>query len=360
MTPCHNLYCGWYGDADSSYTNRRGDMRLISRVILATLGTGAILLAGGWCYQTIAEWRDDAKYPRPGELFSVEGRAMHIRCRGHGSPTVVVEQGLGGPSLDWNAINEQMSHITRVCDYDRAGMGYSEPANKPTRVGDVVENLNLLLSAANIDDDLILLGWSAGGMYAREYYRRYPARVKGLVLVDSAHEQQSVRMPAPSNQDNLKSLKRNHLFARIGWLRFTDEVKNQFARSPLQGEERNRLIAIFEKSHTYQTLFYEGVGFEQDLASGMNPPTLGNVPVIVIAEGKPRSPFMQENLALWHEMQRELSELSSDGRFVIAENSAHFIHRSEPELIVSAVSDVAAAIRSGRSLSPQASISPTK
>ncbi len=276
---------------------------------------------------------------------------MRIHCRGNGSPTIIVEQGIGGPSIDWNQINDQMAQITRVCDYDRAGMGYSEPAYKPTLV---VRNLHALLAEANIDDDLVLVGWSAGGMYAREYYRQFPDRLKGMVLVDSPHEQSFQRMPPqPSNQENLDRLMRKYYLAQFGWLRLNGEIEDQYASSPLSEHDRKQLVAIFEKSHTYRTLVDEGVGLEQDFSRGAMPPNLGNLPVVVIAEGKPRHPYLQENLALLHTLQKELAGLSSDGQFIIAENSAHFIHRTEPELILKAVSNVVAAARSGTRLTPR-------
>lgn len=323
--------------------------RYIGRALTGLLVLLLVLIMGGWTYQRIAEHRDDDRYPPPGQRHSVNGRLMHIHCRGSGSPTVIVEQGLGGPSIDWNEINGQMSAITRVCDYDRAGMGYSEPAYKPTRAAEVARNLNTLLRAAKIDDDVIFVGWSAGGMYAREYYRLFPGRVKGMVLVDTPHELTLSRMPPqPSNQDNLDRLMRKYYLAQFGWLRLSGEIEGQYAEAPLTEPDKKRLIAIFQKSHTYRTLADEGVGFEQDLARGVAPPSLRDLPVVVIAEGKPRHPYMQENLARWHELQQELANLSSAGRLVVAANSAHFIHRTEPELILKAVRNVVDSARADR------------
>lgn len=326
-------------------------MRIIARIVLALVALVVFALGSGWTYQRIAERRDDQRYPPPGELHSVHGRLMHVHCRGSGSPTIIVEQGIGGPSIDWNEINDQMAQITRVCDYDRAGMGYSEPAYKPTLAVDVVRNLHALLGEAKVGDDLIFVGWSAGGMYAREYYRQFPDRVKGMVLVDSPHEQSIQRMPPqPSNQENLDRLMRKYYLAQFGWLRLNGETEDQYANSPLPEQDRKRLVAILQKSHTYRTLVDEGVGLEQDFAKGVTPPNLGDLPVVVIAEGKPRHPYMQANLELWHQLQQEIASLSSDGQLVIAENSAHFIHRTEPELILRAVSDVVEAARSGQPL----------
>jgi pimeloyl-ACP methyl ester carboxylesterase len=325
----------------------------IAKFLLLPFALTAVVLVAGWTYQRIAESRDDRLFPPPGQRYSVNGRLMHIHCRGEGSPTVIVEQGIGGPSIDWNPVNDQMARITRVCDYDRAGMGYSEPAYEPTRAVDVARNLRHLLAAANIDDDLVFVAWSAGGIYAKEFFRQFPQRVKGMVLVDSTHEQTISRMPpAPSNQENLDHLMRQYRLSQFGWLRLRGEIARQYADAPLPEADRNRLIAFFLKSHAYRTLADEGIGLEQDLALDAPPPSLGNMPLVVIAEGEPRHPYMKENLAKWHELQRELAGLSTRGRLVIAENSAHFIHRTEPELILSAVREVVESARASATTSP--------
>jgi pimeloyl-ACP methyl ester carboxylesterase len=326
-------------------------MRTFSRIILGLVALAVVTLAGGWTYQWIAERRDDQRYPPPGELYTVDGRLMHIHCQGSGSPTIVVEQGIGGPSIDWNEINEQMAATTRVCDYDRAGMGYSQPAYQPTRTADVVRNLHELLQESGNDGDLVFVAWSAGGLYVREYYRQFPGQVKGMVLVDTPHERTVQRMPPqPSNAENLARLRRQYLLAHFGWLRLNGEIEGQYAQHPPREENRNRLIAIFQKTHTYRTLADEGEGLELDLAVGAAPPSLGNLPLVVIAEGKPRHPYMQQNLATWHQLQQELAGLSTGGRLVIAENSAHFIHRTEPEVILKAVNDVVESVRAAPSV----------
>jgi pimeloyl-ACP methyl ester carboxylesterase len=285
------------------------------------------------------EFRDDRRFPPPGSLVEVEGRRMHIHCQGHGSPTVIVEQGIGAQSLGWAPLNEHMSTITTVCAYDRAGMGYSEPLGHSTPATEVAHRLHALLENAAIDDDIVLVAWSAGGMYSREYYRQFPERVKGMVLVDSSHEQQLSRMGDP-DVGYVNPLKMDRYLAPLGWTRLSGVVEKRFAQSPLPPPIRERLIGLNLKSHLPRTLLAEGEGFRADLTANRAPPDLGNLPLIVLSEGKPNVPYMQERIQTWFRLQDELAHLSTRGRHIVARQSAHAIHRTEPDLIFSAVQEV--------------------
>lgn len=315
--------------------------RLLSALVALVLAIPLL----GWAYQTAMEARDDRQYPPPGKLLDVDGHRMHIFCQGRGTPIVIVEQGLGAQSLGWAPLNEQMSEITTVCAYDRAGMGYSDPIGHATPAEEVARRLHSLLQQAGIADDLVLVGWSAGGMYAREYYRQFPERVKGMVLVDSSHEQQLHRLPDPDD-GSFNPLKLDQFLAPLGWIRLTGAVEERFANSPLPAPIRDRLIVLNLKSTLPRTLLAEGDGFHGDLVANRAPPNLGSLPLIVLSEGKPDIPFMQRNLPAWVELQEELARLSTNGRHVVATQSAHFIHRTEPELILGSVREVVSVARS--------------
>jgi pimeloyl-ACP methyl ester carboxylesterase len=311
------------------------------------IGLAALIVAApiaGWIYQAVAEARDDARHPPPGRLVDVDGYRMHIFCQGHGSPTVIVEQGIGAQSLGWAPLNERMSTITTGCAYDRAGMGYSEPLDHPTPAAEVARRLHALLGKAGIDGDIVLVGWSAGGMYSREYYRQFPGRVKGMVLVDSSHEQQLVRLGDP-DVGYSNPLKVDRYLAPVGWIRLSGQVEERFANSPLPAPIRARLIALNLKSRLPRTMLAEGAGFRADLAANRTPPGLGDLPLVVISEGKPNFEFMRQRLQRWFELQDELAHLSTRGRHVVATGSAHAIHRTEPDLILNAVREVVTAAR---------------
>jgi pimeloyl-ACP methyl ester carboxylesterase len=299
----------------------------------------------GAIYQAAMEARDEARFPPPGRLVDVDGHRMHIFCEGSGTPTVIVEQGIGAQSLGWAPLNGRMSAITTVCAYDRAGMGYSDPLDHATPATEVARRLHALLGKIGIDD-IVLVGWSAGGMYSREYFRQFPERVKGMVLVDSSHEQQLSRMGDP-DVGYFNPLKVDRFLVPIGWIRLTGRVEQRFANSPLPAPVRDRLVALNLKSHQPRTMLAEGAGFRADLTANRTPPSLGSLPLIVLSEGRPNIPFMQERIQTWFQLQDELAHLSTRGRHIVATESAHAIHRTEPDLIFNAVREVVAAARVG-------------
>lgn len=306
-----------------------------------------IVLVAGRIYEVVAESRDAKRLPPPGQLFEVDGHVMHINCQGQGSPTIVVQQGSGSQSLTWSEVNESMSHLSRTCAYDRAGMGYSEPVGERMAASEIASNLQQLLQAADITDDLVLVGWSAGGIYQREFYRQFPDRVKGMVLVDSAHEQQTGRMPPAGEDGGFDPSTVYEFLAPFGGLRLSGQVEREFANSSFSAPIRDRLIAVNLKSHMYRTVRAENEAFDAGLAELRTPPSLNGIPLIVISQGKPDDFYMQQNLALWNELQEELKNLSTNSKHVVAENSPHAIHRYDPGLIVQSVEEVLNAARNG-------------
>lgn len=162
---------------------------VIVTLVLASLGATLANLTGG-----------QDSHPAPGKLYQVNGHRLHLDCRGHGSPTVVLSNGMGEVSASWARIAPQVAPTTRVCAYDRAGQGWSEPAEHPQDGVTAAKDLHALLDAAGERGPLVLVGHSTGGTYAMSYAARYPARVAGMVLLDSSSPEQLTRMPAYPGQ----------------------------------------------------------------------------------------------------------------------------------------------------------------
>ena len=142
----------------------------------------------GAVYQAIATEIDQRTYPPPGELVNVGNHSLHINCVGEGSPTVILEAANGGMSAHWAQVQQQVAQTTRVCAYDRAGLGWSEPGPEPRDARQISSELHTLLkSAADAAGPYVLVGHSYGGLYARMYAARYSDETAGVVLVDSSH-----------------------------------------------------------------------------------------------------------------------------------------------------------------------------
>jgi len=148
------------------------------------------LCAIGGAYETYREHVERDRYAMPGRLIDVGDHKLHINCTGTGSPTVVLEPGLGEPSTAMAWIAPDVAATTRVCVYDRAGRGWSESAGAPQDGAQVATDLHTLLDRAGEHGPYVLAGHSAGGLYVLNFARLYPDDVAGVALLDSMSPQQ--------------------------------------------------------------------------------------------------------------------------------------------------------------------------
>lgn len=149
--------------------------------VLAMLALASV--GGG--YETVGEAADATAYPMAGQLIDVGGHRLHLHCTGSGSPTVVLEPGGGEMSSNLGWITPAVARDTRVCVYDRAGRGWSEPADTPQDGTQIATDLHTLLQRGHVPGPYVLAGHSFGGLYVLAYAARYPDEVAGMVLVDS-------------------------------------------------------------------------------------------------------------------------------------------------------------------------------
>src|SRR3712207_2549671 len=149
-------------------------MRRIGKALLWLVVALLVLAVAGAIYQAIATELAERAYPPPGEMVDVGGYGLHIDCVGKGGPTVVLDAGSGLFSAQWVRVQRQVSHTTRVCAYDRAGMGWSEMGPDPRDARRITGELHALLTKAGIEEPYVLVGHSFGGMYMQTYAARYP------------------------------------------------------------------------------------------------------------------------------------------------------------------------------------------
>src|ERR671913_324312 len=196
-------------------------MRRIGKALLWSVVVLLVLAIVGAIYQSIATELAERAYPPPGEMVDVGGYSLHINCLGQGSPTVLLDAGSGEWSAQWVRVQREVSDTTRVCAYDRAGMGWSEMGPQPRDAKQISSELHTLLTNAGIEGPYVLVGHSFGGLYMQTYAARYPDEVAGVSLVESSHPDQfSYRQVARDSYEPQKQIFAvASLLARIGVVR---------------------------------------------------------------------------------------------------------------------------------------------
>jgi pimeloyl-ACP methyl ester carboxylesterase len=256
-------------------------------------------------------------------LVDIGGRRLAMRMEGDGVPTVVLEMGLGSAGSLYDAIARQIAHFTRVVWYDRAGLGQSDSAPTPRTIQDLVLDLHCLLQKTNIPGPYVLAGHSMGGPVVRLYRERYPEEVAALVLIDSSHADQRERYLAvlpPEQLYEMSDLTHLRHILEVRWV------------NPDMNEEKIDNLATSALLRTCQGL--------------------DNLPVTVVSRGRPtRDPanypsgLIEAMEQAWRQMQRELTELSSQSRHIIATRSRHMINEDEPEVIIEAIRQMVMQVR---------------
>ena len=160
----------------------------VRQVLISTAILLGILMLVGATYQGVATALERRKYPHPGRLVDVGGHQLHIHCIGHGVPAVVLEAPAAGMSAAWGWIQPEVAKATRVCAYDRSGLGWSEAGDMPYDPGRVPEELHALLAAANEHAPYVLAGHSLGASFARRFANLYPSDTAALVLIDAPRD----------------------------------------------------------------------------------------------------------------------------------------------------------------------------
>jgi pimeloyl-ACP methyl ester carboxylesterase len=197
----------------------------------------AFLVLAGAMYQGVATALERHRYQRPGGLVDAGGHQLHIYCTGHGSPVVILEAAAGSMSPAWAWVQPGVASKTRVCSYDRAGLGWSEAGDGRYLPSRVPEELRVLLDRANEINPIVLVGHEAGALFARMYAARFPENTAALVLIDdptAAQTPASATLPAAWPW-----------LARVGLLRLSGQLSS--LAQGLPGESGGAMRAFLNR-----------------------------------------------------------------------------------------------------------------
>ena len=323
-------------------------MTITENLTVLALSITVILLLTGIFYQAVSEDFDHRRHPPQGELVDIGGFCLHLNCIGQGTPTVVMDAGGGAASITWGLVPSKIAKFTRVCTYDRAGFGWSDPNLGISRTSQQsVNELHLLLTKAQINPPYILVGHSLGGVNMRLYASQYPEDVVGLVLVDSSHENQMTSQMWKRVKTMSWLYQVLRVASYIGVVRLIGEmnqlpilknIKREIQKYPLAVQSFFDTFKSFcYRPHYWATASSELANIKKSFEGLQSVTSLGSLPLIVLSQGSKNSQMSDERFQKWTSLQLDLTKLSSNSQHIIAENSGHWVQLDRPELVISAV-----------------------
>jgi pimeloyl-ACP methyl ester carboxylesterase len=335
-----------YGDLTMNDQNQIGTTRPSKRrgkSCLLWLGVGLASFLGlmlvGSIYETIAETADAKAYPPPGQPVDIGGYRLHINCTGKGSPTVIIEAGLGDWSTSWGGtVQPEVSKTTRVCTYDRAGMGWSEPGPLPRDAAHFAKELHTLLQNAKIPGPYVMVGHSLGGFVVRVFVHEYASDIAGVVLIESMNPRQ---LTQPPNEAQSQSDTRSQPFslqaalARFGIGRLLVKLPGI---APSVPPNEAAYYPLYIRPQSLQATTNESQGMPASGVQASAVRSFGDLPLIILTA-------RLNDIPSWPEWQTELLQLSSNSQQLFAENSGHNVQFDEPEAAVAAILQMVQQVR---------------
>jgi pimeloyl-ACP methyl ester carboxylesterase len=290
-------------------------------------------------------------YPAPGRLVGSGDRKLHLNCTGKGSPAVVLVAGGGAYSIDWALVQPRVAEITRVCSYDRAGLGWSDSGPADETVEQTVADLHAVLKAAGERGPYILTGASVGGIYIRAYQRAFPDEVAGLVFTNSSNR---VAMKVADHIDLL-------------WKFSEEQLRSVFPLPPSPhrpapgkiGDPFDRLpsdlqpVRLWLDTRLQESSERRETGPESMLSwrkeflrefeeTDAKERPLGNLPVVVVSSGPVANDAERQSR---DGAAAAVDFLSSNTIHVTATGSGHEIHLYQPNRVIEALRQSISAVR---------------
>jgi pimeloyl-ACP methyl ester carboxylesterase len=299
-------------------------------------------------------------------MIDLGGRSLHLIDPGVSGLTVIFEAGISATCLNWTRLRSEVEGFARACAYDRAWLGWSDPARSPRTTANIVDDLRALLEAAQVPRPFILVGHSFGGMLVRAYAAKYPGDVAGLILVDPLSASEWLNMtPAHARmlRFGVRLSRRGAWLARLGvvraslallmaggrrvpqWIAKLSSGRGESVISRLVGEVRKMPPETWPmvRAHWCLAKSFQGMAayLESLPESAAQAAALGHlegIPITVLSAANATPREMEEREA-W--VRR-----SPHGRHIVARKSGHWIQLDEPELVVQAIREMVDLVQS--------------
>jgi pimeloyl-ACP methyl ester carboxylesterase len=319
----------------------------IGRSMLYPVLAVLMVASGGGGYQTVRQSIDTRAYPMPGHLVDVGGHRMHLHCTGSGSPTVVLEPGQGGASSDSGWVAPAVARDSTVCAYDRAGRGWSDPADGPQDAARIGADLHTLLERAQVPGPYVLAGHSFGGLYVQTFAATYPDQVAGLVLLDSTAPKPGPALPAMTESYDVLG-RVSAVFSAVAHFA-AGRLIAQAAYGSLPPHVRGEARANASTAPFLRSWIEESFAANTSMQQAASLTNLDDKPLVVVTADT-------GNAAGWEQAQDRMAALSANSSHRVAKDTTHasLLHDEVDSAAASqAIHDVLRSVRTGSPLVPQ-------
>lgn len=343
---------------------------------MAKLTTLAVLLPALLGSTPPPKQVDLRQYIRPSSLVRVaKGRRINVLCQGSGAPAVFLIAGIGDSIVAWRHVQAELAKTSRVCSYDRAGLGFSDPATQPSDIDLADADLSDLIRAEKSGGAVVLVGHSLGGLIATSFAARHHQLVGGLVLVDPVIAGEDNRLDAllpadvrregaANRQQELRNKDHCLEWAKTGMLLSPTEQQIQTCLDyPPHADEvlhrvlnsqYSRLSEQEALSSEWRNLWPSRMGEEgRDSAEALKYGNdFGRIPLVLIVgeveQGlRALRPGDNKIVDLITSDRTSLAARSSEGRLVVVRGAGHYIQHDKPWAVVNATRWVVARARTG-------------
>jgi pimeloyl-ACP methyl ester carboxylesterase len=323
-------------------------MRRWLRIVALSICVLAILLAlAGASYQVIETRLDARRFPEDGRLVNVGDYRLMLNCTGAGSPTVILEAGWGDVSIEWRTVQPEIAKFSRVCSYDRAGYGGSDPGPMPRASFEIAKELHALLKNAGEMPPYVLVGHSFGGYNGRVFNGLYAGEVAGIVLVDATQEDQYELLPKAWNGISAALLKHNERLMRYSFFVVDLGVGRLMLRAQGGGDDGAYLI-LQKKYLIARTSELREIRVSAEQARVAD--HISDKPLVILTAAENTDGILSSGLSkqdfdafqrIWvDDLQMRLAHLSTRGRRIMVSRSGHDIPSDRPDAVVDAVGEV--------------------
>jgi pimeloyl-ACP methyl ester carboxylesterase len=288
-------------------------------------------------------------YTPPGHLVDVGGHRLHIFAAGEGSPSVVLEAGRPGWCVDWRHVQPGVAEFTRVCAYDRAGLGWSEPGPKPRHALQMAEELRRLLERSDLHPPYVMVGAAFGAHIVRLFHHFFPEEVVGMVLVEARHPEQDTRMPEAWSRREKRAGRRYRFLSRLARWRILPYMGGVLGER-IAPKDAGELPAHFGAKYLAPSYFATNLAELEALPESDRQvratDSPWDIPLIVIRHGVPGlfsklpADLAEQAEQTWRELQEDLTRLSGNSELWVAEGASQDIPLEEPSLVVEAIREV--------------------